>query len=256
MTGTNEQARQKTCGWCGKTIVQSGKGRPRLYCDRSCRQRAYEQRTATALYAAADLAVSHAPAPAEHGADSAADHLSAPMATSIEQAAEADYPLTPTGWVKALDELAARIRHGHIRWPHVSRIYKATFPLVYELEQVLRTRPVVYSYPPHEPQDTGRPIPDLYIDMPDGRAVPSAAAARAVDRLLNLAHADPQPVYHTTIEALGERLDTDPELIRQALMFLWSGHYALAIHGRQPTNFDRLNIHDEISLFLRTEPLR
>jgi hypothetical protein len=52
--------------------------------------------------------------------------------------------------------------------------------------------------------------------------VPSADAARTIDRLLNIAHTDPQPVHHTTIEALGTRLGTDPELIRQALLFFWS----------------------------------
>ncbi|MBB6122188.1 hypothetical protein [Nocardiopsis algeriensis] len=39
---------RRTCGWCGKEISPraNGKGRPRLYCGRSCRQRAYEVRTA------------------------------------------------------------------------------------------------------------------------------------------------------------------------------------------------------------------
>jgi hypothetical protein len=72
--------------------------------DRAVRQgtqRAYEQRTVTALYAAADQAGGHALAPAERGtergAGPATDHLSAPTRPSAEQAAEADYPQTPTG---------------------------------------------------------------------------------------------------------------------------------------------------------------
>ncbi|CAL9610808.1 hypothetical protein [Nocardiopsis dassonvillei] len=38
----------RTCDWCGKEFSPraKGKGRPRRYCDRSCRQRAYEVRTA------------------------------------------------------------------------------------------------------------------------------------------------------------------------------------------------------------------
>lgn len=42
------QVIQRTCQWCGKEISPraKGKGRPRLYCGRSCRQRAYEVRTA------------------------------------------------------------------------------------------------------------------------------------------------------------------------------------------------------------------
>ena len=36
----------RRCRWCGRTFaVPSGRGRPRLYCRRSCRQRDYEART-------------------------------------------------------------------------------------------------------------------------------------------------------------------------------------------------------------------
>lgn len=33
-----------SCAWCGKELVSTGRGRPRKYCSRSCKQRAYEQR--------------------------------------------------------------------------------------------------------------------------------------------------------------------------------------------------------------------
>lgn len=33
-----------SCTWCGKELVNTGRGRPRKYCSRSCKQRAYEQR--------------------------------------------------------------------------------------------------------------------------------------------------------------------------------------------------------------------
>ena len=36
-------------GWCRRVLAQQGSvGRPRLYCTQACRQRAYEQRAATA----------------------------------------------------------------------------------------------------------------------------------------------------------------------------------------------------------------
>ncbi|WJZ02597.1 hypothetical protein [Corynebacterium freiburgense] len=39
------EANEKRCEWCGKPIVvENTRGRPRRYCNRSCRQRAYEQR--------------------------------------------------------------------------------------------------------------------------------------------------------------------------------------------------------------------
>jgi hypothetical protein len=39
----------RRCGWCRRVLPQQGSvGRPRLYCGQACRQRAYEQRSATA----------------------------------------------------------------------------------------------------------------------------------------------------------------------------------------------------------------
>lgn len=39
---------QRRCGWCRRVLPEQGSvGRPRQYCGQACRQRAYEQRTAT-----------------------------------------------------------------------------------------------------------------------------------------------------------------------------------------------------------------
>ncbi len=39
----------RRCGWCRRVLPEQGSvGRPRLYCGQACRQRAYEQRSATA----------------------------------------------------------------------------------------------------------------------------------------------------------------------------------------------------------------
>ena len=38
---------RNACTWCGREIVESERGRRRKYCKRSCRQRAYEQRSLT-----------------------------------------------------------------------------------------------------------------------------------------------------------------------------------------------------------------
>ncbi len=54
VTTTGEDAGQgsgtdRRCGWCRRVLPQAGSvGRPRLYCGQACRQRAYEQRSATA----------------------------------------------------------------------------------------------------------------------------------------------------------------------------------------------------------------
>ena len=42
-------AEPRRCGWCRRILPEQGSvGRPRLYCGQACRQRAYEQRSATA----------------------------------------------------------------------------------------------------------------------------------------------------------------------------------------------------------------
>ncbi|MFI8565977.1 hypothetical protein ACIGGF_05370 [Rhodococcus sp. NPDC078407] len=38
--------RDQTCTWCGRPVTDTGTGRKRRYCRQSCRQRAYEQRSA------------------------------------------------------------------------------------------------------------------------------------------------------------------------------------------------------------------
>ena len=42
-------AERRRCGWCRRVLPEQGSvGRPRMYCGQACRQRAYEQRSATA----------------------------------------------------------------------------------------------------------------------------------------------------------------------------------------------------------------
>ena len=43
------EGEERRCGWCRTVLpAQESVGRPRLYCGQACRQRAYEQRSATA----------------------------------------------------------------------------------------------------------------------------------------------------------------------------------------------------------------
>ncbi|MFT4200652.1 hypothetical protein [Gordonia sp. (in: high G+C Gram-positive bacteria)] len=53
----NRRERLVSCAWCGREIVDSTLGRRRKYCQQSCRQRAYEQRTLTAGTSIPDDAV-------------------------------------------------------------------------------------------------------------------------------------------------------------------------------------------------------
>jgi hypothetical protein len=46
--GGGGKAEERRCGWCRRVLPEQGSvGRPRQYCGQACRQRAYEQRTAT-----------------------------------------------------------------------------------------------------------------------------------------------------------------------------------------------------------------
>jgi hypothetical protein len=46
---SRRSAEERRCGWCRSVLpAQESVGRPRLYCGQACRQRAYEQRSATA----------------------------------------------------------------------------------------------------------------------------------------------------------------------------------------------------------------
>jgi hypothetical protein len=47
--GRQGSGTERRCGWCRRVLPQAGSvGRPRMYCGQTCRQRAYEQRNATA----------------------------------------------------------------------------------------------------------------------------------------------------------------------------------------------------------------
>ena len=48
-TSAHQDGEVRRCGWCRRVLAQQGSvGRPRLYCTQACRQRAYEQRAASA----------------------------------------------------------------------------------------------------------------------------------------------------------------------------------------------------------------
>lgn len=108
----------KLCAWCGEPIRQSGVGRSRDYCRRSCRQRAYEARQQReAVVAAVAAAVARRdssrvetrspdipsrdetnaagprPVPAQAADSAGGDFLLAPPAGSPHES-----PLLPDAW--------------------------------------------------------------------------------------------------------------------------------------------------------------
>lgn len=92
-----ERLAQSPCGWCGTAITQPARGRRLRYCDRSCRQRAYELRTAQA----------------RHDRDVDAGVVrTEPAERVIERTVHRRHPDTAGGWATALAELARQIAAG------------------------------------------------------------------------------------------------------------------------------------------------
>ena len=93
----------KLCAWCGEPIRQSGVGRSRDYCRRSCRQRAYEARVQRE-------AVVTAVASAIARRDSSRVESRTPAIPSRDET-RAPEPRDPgEGWVRSIDEVDAQLR--------------------------------------------------------------------------------------------------------------------------------------------------
>ncbi|MBY6366095.1 hypothetical protein [Rhodococcoides corynebacterioides] len=84
--------RPATCAWCGRPVEESATGRRRRYCRQSCRQRAYEQRTAARGTPVPDDAVLLTAAEAEALADRAFGVRCAAedVATAVAEGADAE----------------------------------------------------------------------------------------------------------------------------------------------------------------------
>lgn len=93
----------KRCAWCGEPIHQSGVGRSRDYCRRSCRQRAYEARVQReAIVSAVASAVARR--------DSSRVETRSPVIPSRDEM-RPPVPSEPSGgWVRSVDEMEAQLR--------------------------------------------------------------------------------------------------------------------------------------------------
>jgi len=129
-----ERLEGRSCDWCGVHVAYAGRGRPRSYCSKSCRNRAWEVRSAEArlqrdIVAGAarsepvrevirQTVVQTRPAPppiAPSGAEQ-----SAPAALTAAS------PTTAAGWMALLAELAEQLREGELgrqHWHH-EKLYR------------------------------------------------------------------------------------------------------------------------------------
>lgn len=99
----------KLCAWCGGEIRQSGVGRSKDYCRRSCRQRAYEARKQREVVVAAVAA-------AVVRRDSSRVESRSPTVSSRDETrspgpAPVPAPADPgDGWVRSIDVVDAQLR--------------------------------------------------------------------------------------------------------------------------------------------------
>lgn len=115
-----ERLVSRSCGWCGAEIPYSGKGRPRAYCSKAHRNRAWELRTAATR--------------AGDGTKAAG-----PVREVIERTTTVEkrvvvpgppaVPVSAAEWTAALDQLAAQLLRdgGKLRrehWHH-RKLYRA-----------------------------------------------------------------------------------------------------------------------------------
>jgi len=100
----------KLCAWCGEVIRQSGVGRSKDYCRRSCRQRAYEARkqreVVVAAVASAVVRRDSSRVETRSPTISSRDETSPPGPAPVPQPAASP----GDGWVRSIDEVDAQLR--------------------------------------------------------------------------------------------------------------------------------------------------
>jgi hypothetical protein len=117
---------QAPCGWCGEPIQQPSRGRKLRYCNRSCRQRAYEIRTAQA----------------RRQTDVDAGRITQePAERIVERVVRPKFPRTPAAWEAALMELSNQLADGTIAFWNADRIQRALAGAVEQADNLAGTTP-------------------------------------------------------------------------------------------------------------------
>lgn len=127
---TRERLRERDCAWCGRMVSYGGVGRPPVYCGKSCRNRAWEVRSAQRRL----------------GRDIAAGLvLTAPRREVVERTVEVErvvaagpvFPQQARDWQPMLGELARQLREepvGREFWAH-RRLYDGLTAAVVALDR-------------------------------------------------------------------------------------------------------------------------
>jgi hypothetical protein len=209
-----ERPLQTPCQWCGAAVRQPPTGRLLRYCDRSCRQRAYEARTARRrLDADIDAGVVRAQ-PAER---------------IVERVVRAKHPSTPAGWESALAELRAQMADGRIGPWHAERLQRAVALVDEQLRAIAAAWPPPAAQPAVPPPR--RPAVDERIAAAIGRQIAAAGGTLS-----------------TPLERLAAGLALGVDELRQAVLDLEHAGRLVARRHHNPVPVDELAIHSRIEL--------
>jgi hypothetical protein len=210
-----ERPLQTPCEWCGSAVRQPPTGRLLRYCDRSCRQRAYEARTAKRrLEADVDAGVVR----------------TEPAERIVERVVRAKYPHNPAGWESTLEELRTQLADGRIGPWHAQRLQRA----VALVDEQLRTFGSS-SWPPTQRQPAE---PQMRLTYVDERL--AATIARRIEA--------GGGTLSTSLERLAAGLALDVDELRQGVLEL---EYAGLIVARRHGNavpVDELAVHARVEL--------
>ncbi|MFI5837713.1 hypothetical protein ACIA5A_28950 [Micromonospora sp. NPDC051300] len=231
MTGVTEHEIETPCGWCGNAIVQPPTGRKRRYCDRSCRQRAYELRTAQR----------------RHQSDVDAGRIrSVPAQRVIERTIQPRRPTTVAQWETVLGELAEQLHAGRHAWER-HRIRAALNQVLGALGHRLPDAWVINggdpSAGPALPPPAGPPQPPTTVLTTADEHRSDAQAA-----VLGCAGPDGIDTTLTRLQALTGRTEA---VLRAALRDLSTARLiVLHRHGEPVDDVDALIAHARFQLHL------
>lgn len=207
------------CEWCGKPIQQPPRGRRLRYCDRSCRQRAYEARTAERRLQR----------------DLAAGRIRAePAERVVERLVQPRRPRTAMGWSRMLDALTEQLHAGKIPASDRSGIRAAAGRL-----QAALDAPPARSPAPSTPATGPAPAPLLPLGSDQIGQIHQRLAAGAATRT--------QP---TTLTLLARELAVDVDQLRTALAALTAINAVQLWRNGMPVDPLRIAEHNRISIVL------
>jgi hypothetical protein len=216
-----ERPLQTPCEWCGSAVRQPPTGRLLRYCDRSCRQRAYEARTAKRRLQTDVDAGRVRTEPAER---------------VVERVVRAKYPRTPAGWERALDELRAQLADGRIGPWHADRIGRA----IALVDEQLRAAAADRVPRPRPSRET------FVVDEPPAYATVPFAGERlaAIDARIRAAGG----TLSTTLQRLAATVGIDVDELRQAVLEFERLGFVEAHREGTVVSVDELAVHARFEL--------